>query len=127
MELKRLESVLLSGILMNKNLARENSFYLELGRRIRKARKNLHLTQQELADLLKLNRTSITNIEKGKQKILAYMLVEVAGKLKVTVNDLLPQNNSKPKEIKIDNLPKNDDSPGNREFLESVLDKARGG
>jgi transcriptional regulator with XRE-family HTH domain len=112
---------------MNKNVAKEKDFYLELGRRIRKARKNLHLTQQELADFLDLNRTSITNIEKGKQKLLAYMLVEFATKLKVTVNELLPENNIKPKEIRIDSLPKNDDSPGNLEFFESVLDQARRG
>ncbi len=114
-------------IQMDENITKENTFYLELGKRIKRARKNLHLTQQELADLLDLNRTSITNIEKGKQKLLAFMLVEVAGKLKVSVNELLPENNPKPKEIKIENLSKNDDSPGNRVFLESVIDKARGG
>ena len=112
---------------MSENTTKENTFYIELGKRIKKARKDLHLTQQALADLLDLNRTSITNIEKGKQKLLVFMLVEIAGKLRVSVNELLPENDSKQKEIKIDNLPKNDNSPGNLEFFESVLDKARGG
>lgn len=112
---------------MNENTGKETKFYLELGKHIRKARQDLHLTQQQLADLLELNRTSITNIEKGKQKILAYMLVEFASKLKVTVDDLLPERASKAEEAKIDNLLKNENSPGKREFLESVLDKIRGG
>ena len=111
---------------MSKNTVKENIFYLEVGRRIKKARKSLHLTQQQLAELLDLNRTSITNIEKGKQKILAYMLVQIAEKLRITVNDLLPQNNTRSKEIKIDNLLKNDDSVGKREFFESVINKIRG-
>lgn len=112
---------------MSENTGKENKFYLELGKNIKKARQDLHLTQQQLADLLDLNRTSITNIEKGKQKILAYTLVEFAFQLKVTVNDLLPRILSKSEEAKIDNLLKNENSPGKREFLESVLEKIRGG
>ena len=112
---------------MSENTGKENKFYLELGKNIKKARRDLHLTQQQLADLLDLNRTSITTIEMGKQKILAYTLVEFASKLKVTVKDLLPKNISKSEETKIDNLLKNENSPVKREFLESVLGKIRGG
>lgn len=112
---------------MGKNTGKEDKFYLDLGKIIKKARINLHLTQQQLADLLGLNRTSITNIELGKQKILAHMLVDFAFQLKVPIDNLLPKQLLKSEETKIDNLIKKDDSPKNREFLESVLDKIKGG
>lgn len=79
----------------------ETLFYLELGKRVRKARKKLDLTQDDLANLLSLNRTSITNIEKGKQRLLAHTLVELANNLKIPVIELLPEipQNSQKKEV----------------------------
>lgn len=112
---------------MNIEIEKEQSFYLELGRRIRRARKKKHFTQEQLAGFLHLNRTSITNIEKGKQKVLIYTLVELAEKLEVSVNDLLPKSPQKTKEFGIDKLIEKNSSPEKREFLESVLSKARKG
>ncbi len=66
----------------------QDEFYLELGSLVRKARLSLNLTQKQLADLLHLNRTSITNIEKGKQKILAHTLIELAERLEIPINEL---------------------------------------
>lgn len=100
-------------------------FYLELGRRIRGARLDSKLTQEQLADVLGLTRTSITNIEKGKQKILAHTLVELAGKLKVSINDLIPAALQKPEGPRIDKLLHEGSSPAERNFLEAALKKAK--
>jgi transcriptional regulator with XRE-family HTH domain len=67
-------------------------FYAEVGRRVRKARKSRLLTQESLASLVSLTRTSITNIEKGRQKILLHTLADLATALRVNYASLLPDN-----------------------------------
>ena len=70
-----------------------NSFYEEVGRRIREARKRRKtpLTQEELADHEALTRTSITNVEKGRQKFLLHTLADIAAALQVHPSSLLPE------------------------------------
>lgn len=69
-----------------------DAFYQEVGRRIRDARKQRKppLTQEELAERVRLTRTSITNLEKGRQKILLHTLADIASVLQVQVTTLLP-------------------------------------
>ena len=70
----------------------EDAFYKEVGRRIREARRRRKpaLTQDGLARLVGLTRTSITNIEQGRQKCLIYTLSEIATALQVEPASLLP-------------------------------------
>ena len=79
------------------------NFYKRLGQRIREARTRSGLTQQELAAKVDLTRTSVTNIELGRQKLLVHALVEIAAALQVAPDKLLPaaaeptsQNSSEP-------------------------------
>jgi len=72
----------------------QQAFYAEVGRRIRQTREERGLTQEALAELVSLTRTSITNIEKGRQKILAHTLVDLATALRVTPATLLPESNT---------------------------------
>lgn len=65
-------------------------FYLALGQRIAKARQN-RLTQEELAKKVGLTRTSIINIEKGRQQVLVHTLAEMARALDTSVADLIPK------------------------------------
>lgn len=67
------------------------AFYIELGRRIREVRQKNNLTQEALASLVLLTRTSVTNIEKGRQQVLVHTLVEIAAALKVLPDTLLPK------------------------------------
>lgn len=67
------------------------TFYQKLGRQIRAARKKSHLTQEALALKISLNRTSITNIEQGRQQLLVHTLVEIANVLDVAPESLLPK------------------------------------
>lgn len=72
----------------------QQAFYAEVGRRIRQTREERGLTQEALAELVSLTRTSITNIEKGRQKILAHTLVDLATALRIAPATLLPESNT---------------------------------
>lgn len=89
------------------------NFYKKLGQRIREARNRSGFTQQELAAKVELTRTSVTNIELGRQKLLVHALVEIADALRITPDQLLPttaepapQSSSEPDRNKmIENCP----------------------
>lgn len=66
-------------------------FYRVFGTKLRKARKSAGLTQEALADRVKLSRTSITNIELGKQHIPLHMLETFASAVGVQPCALLPE------------------------------------
>lgn len=72
----------------------DDSFYADLGRRVRAARDRQHITQQQLASELDppSTRASIANIEAGKQRVLAHTLAQLARALSVSVADLLPNS-----------------------------------
>lgn len=68
-----------------------DALYAEIGRRIYKARKDLDISQEELSSRVSLTRTSITNIEKGRQKLLVHTLIEIASALNIEAETLLPK------------------------------------
>lgn len=72
----------------------EKQLYQAIGKRIRSARENAKLTQNELAQRVDVARTSITNIESGQQKIQVYTLYAIANVLNVSVLNLLPEEKS---------------------------------
>jgi transcriptional regulator with XRE-family HTH domain len=65
-------------------------FYRELGRLIRNRRKAIPLSQEALGVNVGLSRTSITNIELGRQHLTLHMLYEFASALGVDPHHLLP-------------------------------------
>lgn len=65
------------------------NFYAAVGRQIARARAG-QLTQEALAVKAALTRTSIINIEKGRQQILLHTLVDISRALQVSISDLLP-------------------------------------
>jgi transcriptional regulator with XRE-family HTH domain len=68
----------------------EDDFYRHFGIILRDKRKSSGLSQEDLGTSVGLNRTSISNIEKGRQKILLHTFCDVARVLKVEPNSLLP-------------------------------------
>ena len=69
-------------------------FYRELGQRIRTARKRHaggSLTQAELAERVDVSRSSIANIEQGRQQAPIHILVQIAEALGVSPGELLPR------------------------------------
>jgi len=64
--------------------------YVEFGRLLREQRIGEELTQQAVAERVGLSRTSITNIELGKQHIPLHMLYELAFAVNASPEQLLP-------------------------------------
>jgi transcriptional regulator with XRE-family HTH domain len=73
-------------------LAHVNHFYIELGKNIRRYRQRtgVGLSQEALAKRVGLSRTSITNVEKGRQQLPLHMLYVLADALGVEPVALLP-------------------------------------
>ena len=68
----------------------QGAFYAEMGRRIAKFRNEHSLSQLGLARALDLSRTSVTNIEKGRQPVQAHVLVHISEILGVPLGELIP-------------------------------------
>jgi transcriptional regulator with XRE-family HTH domain len=66
------------------------AFYKDVGHRVRMARQSRRLTQDAVASRLSLKRGSITNIERGRQQLLAHTLMQLADVLCVSISSLLP-------------------------------------
>ena len=77
---------------MASNSHSSGNLYADIGKRIRDARDGLSLTQEELAEKLGMSRTSVTNIERGRQQILVHTLFSIAAALKMQVRQLLPED-----------------------------------
>ncbi len=91
--------------------------YLEFGRLLRGQRISQELTQQAVAERVGLSRTSITNIELGKQHIPLHMLYELASAVNARPEQLLPDkafvgNDSARLTEAIDELPIDDKLKG---------------
>jgi transcriptional regulator with XRE-family HTH domain len=77
-------------VLIFNSVANERVLYAEFGERVRKYRRRLKLNQEDLGARVRLSRTSITNIEGGRQKILLHQLFALADALEVSPQALLP-------------------------------------
>ncbi len=67
----------------------EATFNRAFGQRVRRRRRELKLSQEGLGALLNLSRTSITNIEAGRQSVVAYTVQLLARHLRISADDLL--------------------------------------
>lgn len=76
-----------------RRLEENRDFYAAVGQRIAKTRVG-RLTQEALANRTGLTRTSIINIEKGRQQILLHTLIDISRALQIPVADLIPEMNS---------------------------------
>ncbi len=65
-------------------------FYRRLGARIRDRRRAKQLTQEAMAAHMGLTRTSIVNIEKGRQHLAVHQLVRLSDLLGCPPGDLIP-------------------------------------
>lgn len=74
-----------------KDAPQQAVFYQKLGENIRTCRKRSNLSQDGLAKLIGLTRTSLTNIENGRQHPPLHTLCEIVEKLKVDISELLPR------------------------------------
>lgn len=101
-------------------MAEYQTFYQELGQRIREARDKCSLTQEALAVKLSLTRTSVTNIEKGRQQLLVHTLVQIARALQVEPETLLPEPPASTAEL--EDLLKTESQTA-REWIRAAIEK----
>lgn len=64
--------------------------YQTIGRSIVKRRKTLKWTQAKLAKLVGITRTSVVNIEKGRQRLPLHVLYTMALRMDIDPFELLP-------------------------------------
>ena len=67
-----------------------NRLYRLVGERVRLRRQACELTQDELADRIGRSRTSVTNLERGRQKIPLHQLLRISLALNIEPHDLVP-------------------------------------
>ena len=67
----------------------EREFFVELGKRITRLRKENHITQVQLAETLGLSQSAMTAYELGQRRVPASMLPTLAEIFKVPVDELL--------------------------------------
>jgi transcriptional regulator with XRE-family HTH domain len=65
--------------------------YREFGKRLASERSRKGLTQAQLADLVGLSRASITNIERGRQRVQLHLVYSFANALQTPAGALLPR------------------------------------
>lgn len=98
------------------------AFYINVGQNVKQAREGRGITQEDLAAQVALSRTSITNIEQGRQQFMLHTLIEISAALSVAPASLLPKidaNFEDTLDEKLKELPLNE-----RRWIKSTLKKA---
>jgi len=117
----------LSSLILETMKTNEMLLYQKLGQQIRRKRELAKLTQAQLAERVDVLRTSITNIEAGRQKAPLHLIYELCAVLQVDIKDILPPLNelvetqSSTIEIggRLKNIP-----PKSAELIDELLRKA---
>ena len=69
----------------------EKGLHKAIGAELKKIRKKKGYNQSDLAEKIGLERTSITNIETGRQKATVTVLYKICGLFDIEISDLLPR------------------------------------
>lgn len=67
-----------------------DNLYRQLGERIRQQRMAVNMTQEELATSIGMLRTSIVNIEAGRQKPPLHVIYQICHQLGIEPNTVMP-------------------------------------
>jgi transcriptional regulator with XRE-family HTH domain len=94
-----------------------DAFYEQFGTRIRRARVHADISQEELGHRVGLNRSSVSNVEKGRQRVPAHMVVEFATALGIPPCELLPTS-------PLESDPLRGVPQETRSFVEEILNSA---
>lgn len=103
--------------------------YVEIGSRVRRARRKRGLNQIDLASATNLTRSSIANLEAGRQRPPLHVAVLIAQVLDVPVDALLPSGEELD-ELGMVQTPEIDlegQSPSAHDFVTAALRRATGG
>jgi transcriptional regulator with XRE-family HTH domain len=100
--------------------------YKQFGQRLRELRMEAGLTQEDVAERVKLRRTSITNIERGRQHIALHQLYLLASAVGTSPQDLLPDTQAANEELlpaEVDSLRAATDDEEDVAFATAILSK----
>ncbi len=104
--------------------------YRLLGERLKRRREEMHISQGQLAEKIKVLRTSVTNIEAGRQRPPLHLLYDLCDVLGIEVASILPAGAelARPSTVRIkDIVPNkvggglNEVSTRTAEFLQQLL------
>jgi transcriptional regulator with XRE-family HTH domain len=98
-------------------------FYLAVGARVREARTAARMTQAQLAEGLGLTRSSVANLEAGRQRVPLHVFAMIVDTLETEPSKLLPRDFSIPEKPNLDNLDEHlaDVDESSRDFIEGAL------
>lgn len=68
------------------------NLYSLIGNRIQSYRKDLNMSQTDLAYKIEVSRTTLSNIESGKQKVAIDLIYKICNAFNITIFDFLPAN-----------------------------------
>src|SRR6266508_7019049 len=68
----------------------EEVLYQHIGTTLRQRRRELGLSQAQLAEAVGILRTSITNVEAGRQRVPLHVLYQICAMLKIEVAAVIP-------------------------------------
>ena len=96
--------------------------YRRLGRTVADRRRNLRLTQSNLAERVGLSRASVANLENGRQRIMVHQLYALANALDLgTILDLVPPFWSPPQPLPDIQVTGSALSPNQQTSVETLL------
>ena len=95
-----------------------DEIYRGVGRKIRQTRENQHLSQDSLAQRLGISRTSMVNIEAGRQHTPLHVLWQIAELLETKLTSLIPS----PEEL----LAPRNETVLDKEMMEQIEEVANG-
>ncbi len=98
--------------------------YREFGEILRSYRKAAGLTQSEVAERVQLQRTSITNIEKGRQHVPLHQVFRLASAVGAEPADLLPRGRAAVEEVLSPEALRELDGSADAEMVARVLTSA---
>jgi transcriptional regulator with XRE-family HTH domain len=102
------------------------ALYAHIGRAVRDARKIARFTQADLAEAVGMTRSSIANLEAGRQRIPVHLLVWIGEILRVSPRSLLPDTSRFDGIRAVPDVTEHlaNDEPGMRDFVQSTMAKA---
>lgn len=103
---------------------------VQIGLRLRAAREQRGLSQQEVANVLKLPRTAVTNIETGTRSISTLELTKLAALYRLSVAHILEEDLAEADDLSVvlpRALQEATNGPGYQEAIDSIIDLCREG
>lgn len=102
---------------------------MEIGSRVRQARKRQGWSQLDLAQAVDLTRSSVANLEAGRQRPPVHVALLIAQALDVPVEELLPSGADLDKFVRVQNpaIDLDGQPAATHEFVTSAIRRATGG